>query len=122
MQPNTNGELRPSGRPKLCTYVGIHDDISTPGGCWAFRGRWAFRGGGGVPNVDAPGTNPKSQRVWSVRYRYARYRYCYRTELTEVSGIGIDVVPNLPKRPVPVISAVYTRGMPRYVTYRTHPS
>ena len=49
MQANNNGELRPSGRPKLCTYARIHDDISTPGG------RWAFRGGGGVPNVDAPG-------------------------------------------------------------------
>ena len=41
-------------------------------------------------------------RVCSVRYRYARYRYGCRTELTEVSGTGIDVVPNLPKCPVPV--------------------
>ena len=35
---------------------------------------------------------------------------------------GIDVVPNLPKCPVPVIPAVYTAGIPRYVPYQTHPS
>ena len=29
-------------------------------------------------------------------YRYRRYRYPCRTELTKVSGTGIDVVPNLP--------------------------
>ena len=39
-----------------------------------------------------------------------------------MSGTGIDVVPNLPKYPVPVIPAVYTGGMTRYVLYRTHPS
>ena len=39
-------------------------------------------------------------------YRSIRYRYWCRTELTEVSGTGIDVVPNLPKCPVPVIPAV----------------
>ena len=47
----------------------------------------------------------------SVRYRYGslyryrryRYRYPYRTELTEVCGTGIDVVPKLPKCPVPVL-------------------
>ena len=39
----------------------------------------------------------------SVRYRCSRYRYGCRTELTEVSGTGIDVVPNLPKCPVPVL-------------------
>ena len=50
-------------------------------------------------------------------YRYRRYRYPYRTELTEVSGIGIVV---LPKRPVPEILAVDTGGMPRYVPCRTH--
>ena len=38
-------------------------------------------------------------RVCSVRYRYSRYRYGCRTGLTEVSGTGIDVVPNLPKGP-----------------------
>ena len=31
------------------------------------------------------------------------YRYGCRTELTDVSGTGIDVVPNLPKCPVPVL-------------------
>ena len=36
-------------------------------------------------------------RVYSVRYRCG----CH----TEVSGTGIDVVPNLPKCPVPVIPA-----------------
>ena len=60
-------------------------------------------------------------------YRIARYGYGCRTELTEVSGIGVDVfseltevlgtgivvLPNLPKCPVPVIPAVYTSGMPQ---------
>ena len=55
-------------------------------------------------------------RVCSVWYRYSRYRYGCRTELTEVSGTGIEVVPNftevfgpglgdvpnLPKCPAPV--------------------
>ena len=54
-------------------------------------------------------------------YRSVRYRYPCRTEVTEVSGTGSDV-PKLLKRPVPVIPAVYTCGMPRYVPYRTHPS
>ena len=43
------------------------------------------------------------RRYASVRYRYSRYRYGCHTELTEVSGTGIDVVPNLPKCPVPVL-------------------
>ena len=34
--------------------------------------------------------------------RYARYRFGCRTELTEVSGTGIDAVPNLQNCPVPV--------------------
>ena len=38
-------------------------------------------------------------------YRYRRYRYPYRTELTEVFGTGIDVQ-DLRKCPVPVIPAV----------------
>ena len=38
-----------------------------------------------------------------------------------MSGTGTDVVPNLPKFPVPVIPTVYTADMPRYVPYRTHP-
>ena len=42
-------------------------------------------------------------KVWSVRYRYSRYRYGRRTELTNVPGTGVDVVPNLPKCPVPVL-------------------
>ena len=40
---------------------------------------------------------------------------------TGTGGAGIHVVPNLTKCPVPVIPAVYTGGMPRYVSYRTHP-
>ena len=63
------GELQPTGRSKLFTHydnlalgnistraAGIHDDISTPGGCWASRG------GGGASNVDAPGSNFKLYR------------------------------------------------------------
>ena len=56
-------------------------------------------------------------------YRYRRYRYSYRTEPTEVSRTGIDIVPNLLKClvplaeltevSVPVIPVVYTGGMPR---------
>ena len=53
-------------------------------------------------------------------YRSVRYRYGCRTELTEVSGTGIDAVPNIPKCRVPVIPAVYIAGTPRYVPYRTH--
>ena len=56
----------------------------------------------------------KVSRVCSVRYRYSRYRYGCHTELTELSGTGIDVteltelsgtgidVPKLPQCPVPV--------------------
>ena len=54
-------------------------------------------------------------------YRSVRYRYWCRTEVTEVSVTGIEVVSNLPKRPAPVISAVYTGGTPWSVPYRTHP-
>ena len=69
MQPKNMGELQPTGRSKLFTHydnlalgnistraAGIHDDISTPGGCWASRG------GGGASNVDAPGSNFKLYR------------------------------------------------------------
>ena len=47
--------------------------------------------------------------------RYRRYRYWCRTELTEVSGTGIEVVPNLPKGPVPVLMSY---GTYRSVWYR----
>ena len=42
--------------------------------------------------------------VWMSyrRYRSVRYRYGCRTELTEVSGTSMDIVPKLPKCPVPV--------------------
>ena len=47
-----------------------------------------------------------------VRYSTgSRHRYGCRTELTEVSGTGIDVVPNLPKCSVPVLEL--------YRTYRS---
>ena len=36
------------------------------------------------------------------------------TELTEVSGTGIDAVPNLPKCPVPVLMLYSTYGSVRY--------
>ena len=52
-------------------------------------------------------------RVCSVRYRYSRYRYGYRTELTEVTGSGIDV-PNLPKCPVPVLMLYRNSRSVRY--------
>ena len=65
-------------------------------------------------------------------YRNVRYQHerLYRSQ----RGIGIYVVPNVPtclvkvlmsnysKSPVPVIPAVYTGCMPRYVPYREHPS
>ena len=46
-------------------------------------------------------------------YRYPRYRYKYHTEVTEVSGTGIDVRPKLQKCRTPIIPAVCTGGMPR---------
>ena len=59
-------------------------------------------------------------------------RYWCCTENTEVhgigmkvctgtGGIGIYIVSNLPRRPVPLIPVVYKAGMPRYVPHRTHP-
>ena len=47
-------------------------------------------------------------------YRFRRYRYPCRTELTEVSGTGIDVVPNLPRCPVPVLMSYRTCRGVRY--------
>ena len=44
----------------------------------------------------------KLPRVCSVRYRYSRHRYGCHTELTEVLGTGINVVPELPTCPAPV--------------------
>ena len=43
-------------------------------------------------------------------YRRVRYRCWCRTELTEVSGTGIDVVLNLPKCPVPVTTFIFWWG------------
>ena len=51
-------------------------------------------------------------------YRYRRYRYPYRTELTEVSGAGVDVVPKLPNCPVPVLMWYRTYRSVRYRYYR----
>ena len=51
-------------------------------------------------NYDA---RPYFSRVFSVRYRCSRCRYGCRTEVTEVSGTGIDAVPKLPKYPEPVL-------------------
>ena len=45
--------------------------------------------------------------------RSVRYRYQCRTELAEVSGTGIDAVPNLTKCPAPVLPVVCLS------TYRT---
>ena len=59
--------------------------------------------GSGTMNITQGSDRPIYPRVCSVRYRYCRYRYGCHTELTEVSGTGIDVVPNLPKCPVPVL-------------------
>ena len=47
-------------------------------------------------------------------YRYRRYRYWCPTEHTEVSGTAIDVVPNLPKCPVPVLMSYRTYRSVRY--------
>ena len=55
--------------------------------------------------------NHKRSSVCSVRYRYSRYRYGCRTELPQVSGTGIDIVPNLPKCLVPLLMS--------YLTYRS---
>ena len=64
----------------------------------------------------------------TVRYRYEslygyrRYRYSYRTELTEVSGTGIDVVPKLPNYPVPVSMSYRSYRTVRYRLYRRYTS
>ena len=47
-------------------------------------------------------------------YRYRRYRYPCRTELTKGSDTGIDVVPNLPKCPVPILMSYRTYRSVRY--------
>ena len=61
-------------------------------------------------------------RIRDIRqYRRRRYGYWCCSELTEVSGKGIDAVPNFPKCPAPTIPAVYTARTPRYVPYRTLP-
>ena len=53
------------------------------------------------PHRDHPTLNVS--KMCSVRYRYSRCRYGCRTEVTEVFGTGIDVVPNLPNCLVPVL-------------------
>ena len=83
-------------------------------------------------NYDA---RPYFSRVFSVRYRCSRCRYGCRTEVTEVSGtgidvvpvtevsgIGIDVAPKLPKCPVPVRKSVPVRAVPVSMSYRTYRS
>ena len=63
------------------------------------------------------GTQPvRSVPAWmSYRaYRSVRYRFWCRTELTEVSGTGLDVVPNLVMRPIPVLTFYHTYRSVRY--------
>ena len=62
-------------------------------------------------------------------YLYRRYRYSRRTELTKVSGTGIDVLPNSPKCMVPVLMSyrTYRSGITggryrRYASVRTVPN
>ena len=61
--------------------------------------------------------------VWmSYRtYRSVRYRYWCRTELTDVSGTGIDV-PKLPKCPVPIWKSVPVPAVPVSISYRSYRS
>ena len=74
----------------------------------------ALRGEAVPPNSSRRDANRlKLSRVCSVRYRYSRYRYGCRTELTEVSGTGIDV-PNLPKCQVPVLMLYRNNRSVRY--------
>ena len=47
-------------------------------------------------------------------YRYRRYRHPYRTEVTELSGTGIDVVPKFPKCSVPVLTSYPSYRRVRY--------
>ena len=54
-------------------------------------------------------------------YRSVRYRYWCCTEVTEVSGTGIDV-PSLPKSPVPVWTSVPVPAVPVSMSYRTYRS
>ena len=59
-------------------------------------------------------THRSVQYRYESLYRFRRYRYPCRTELTEVSGTGIDVVPNLPRCPVPVLKSYRTCRGVRY--------
>ena len=54
------------------------------------------------------------QHRYGSLYRYRLQRYPCRTELSEVSDTGIDVVPNLPKCPVPVLMSYRTYRSVRY--------
>ena len=53
-------------------------------------------------------------------YRSVRYRHWCRTELAELSGTGIDVVPTLSKCPVPVWKSVPVPAAPVSMSYRTY--
>ena len=52
-------------------------------------------------------------------YRYRRYRYPCRTEITEVSGTGIEVAPKWPKCPVTVWKPVPVPAVPVSMSYRS---
>ena len=50
-------------------------------------------------------------------YRYRRYRYPCRTELTDVARTGIDLVPKLAKSPIPVLMSYRSYRCVRYRYY-----
>ena len=60
---------------------------------------------GTVPVLMLYRTYRSVQYRYESMYRYRRYQDPRRTELAEVFSTGIDVVPNLPKCPVPVLTS-----------------
>ena len=85
---------------------------------------------GSVPNLPKrpapvwePVPVPAATVSMSYRtFRSVRHRYRCCTELTEVSCTSIDVVPDLPKRPVPVWKSVAVPAKTISMAYRTYRS
>ena len=61
--------------------------------------------------------------MYESLYRYWRYRYPYRTKLTEVSGTGVNFLSNLRKCPVPVLMSFWAyRSFPWWYWCGTEPT
>ena len=95
------GSSGPPRRRGLSFYMGLHLRMT----CFSLWGKLLTKTPFHSPFFASDALS-KIARMCSVRYRYSRYRYGYRTELIEVSGTGVDVVLSLPKCPEPVLMFV----------------